>query len=155
MLLMMASLLFSMTTPLAPPDVGGTQGCPNERATDVLARVDLQGTPRTCGIVLSVLGLDIPLWGDDCHPFHFLYPAHQQCKGKRSEGTYCAYQQEVAVRGERCACVRRDPSSGSGFNQWVCDCSELANVGTISDDQTLPCRFGPTSAGATAAGGQL
>lgn len=145
MLTFLASLLFVVAAPFAPQSPGGFGECPNERACDVSARVVHGGSPQSCGVVLSVLGLSIPLWGDDCYPYRSLYPAHQHCHGKRGIGTYCTFEQNVSVLGERCACERISGGS-TGFSQWVCRCELIANAGTFSDDQTLPCPIQPRPA---------
>jgi hypothetical protein len=153
MLTLLASHLFVAAAPLAPQGPVGMGSCPNERACDVPVRVEHRGVPQSCGVVLSVLGLDTPLWGDDCYPYRFVYPAHQQCHGKRGIGTYCTFEQNVSVLGERCHCERTSGGSSTGFSQWVCRCVLIPNAGTVTDDQTLACPHEPKPADATRNGG--
>lgn len=153
MLLLLSTLLFSPVAALDSDGGVGASTCPNERACDVHAVFEEQGTPRTCGVGITLLGFDLSIGGDDCYPMRLVYPPHQECHGKRNVGTWCAFEQLLPVAVEHCECSRAG-LLGTGIALPDCVCTPAGTLGTVQDFDTRNCAQPPVTSAGTSAGGR-
>lgn len=145
-------MLLTCLTTMALLGIGtgrDAHGCPNEKATEVPARFEEQGTPRRCGLGISLLGLELSIGGEKCFPRRFRYPSHQVCNGEVSEGHYCKTEDDLDVTEEHCECSRL-ALLGTGFTLPECVCTPVVG-GTIEDFGTADCA--PTPWGGTSGSG--
>lgn len=112
--------------------------CADVRAAQVDARVDDIGTSTRCGIGISIFGIDLSLGGPDCFPRRVVTPARQTCNGDYNEGTWCGFEQTLAVTAEKCECSEIT-LLGTGFKFPSCDCELEGNLGTVEDFGTYNC----------------
>ncbi|MBI5363207.1 MAG: hypothetical protein HZA53_08510 [Planctomycetes bacterium] len=137
-------MLLSMLMLAAPTGLGdgqGVHGCPNERASEVDARFVEQGTARKCGLGITLFGLELSVGGEKCFPVRYHYPAHQVCNGEHGPGQFCAWEADLSVGEEHCACSRLGVL-GTGITLPECVCTEV-NGGTVEDFGTENCAIPP------------
>ncbi len=130
---------------------GDGHGCPNQKASEVDARFVEEGTPRKCGLGITLFGLERGIGGEECFPRRFRYPAHQVCNGERSEGHLCVTEDDMDVTEEHCDCSRL-AVLGTGLTLPECVCTSV-NGGTIEDFGTKDCAPPPWGGGGPVGGG--
>lgn len=113
-------------------------GCPDQRASDVAARIERSGPTERCGVGVVVLGLPLSIGGARCFRDEITYPAHQECQGAPGPGLRCATESTLPVTLRRCECQWLSVL-GTGLAVPKCSCSDAGNLGTLEDFQTLEC----------------
>lgn len=116
------------------------QSCPDQRASQVDARIVHFGDPQRCGVGVVILGLPISIGGARCYPHEVLYPAHQECLGAPSPGTQCVGEDTLTVELRACECQFLSVI-GTGLAVPKCSCRAAGNLGTIEDARTVPCHI--------------
>ena len=112
--------------------------CPDERASEVPARVEWGGEVERCGLGISIFGLPIQAFGPRCPDTKFFYPAHQECRGEKSTGSYCAFVGNIDVKRMRCECAEL-ALLGTGVTIPDCSCKDDGTAGHVEDAQTYSC----------------
>ncbi len=121
---------------------GGTGGqevkCPDVKASQVSTAVNDLGDVVTCGLGIKILGIGGGLFGPSCPDKKETTPAHQECKGEKSEGNKCVPDGELSVVLEDCECSSAT-LFGTGILIPSCDCTAVPTDGKVEDFKTALC----------------
>lgn len=143
---MLTLLACALILPLSAPTSARPQnGCPNEQASEVEAKVSEAGTVQKCGTGLMVFGATIGIGGERCPSQRFTYPAHQVCEHAELVGSSCEPDGNLPVTKELCRCDRLTiPFLEIGLSGPTCSCSDPLDAGHIEDSKTQLCVNGPS-----------
>jgi hypothetical protein len=113
--------------------------CPDERASEVDARIDEVNTSeRRCGLGLQIFGLSLSAFGPLCPTERIYYPAHQICQGAAATGSRCEFEKTLPVEYESCDCVTAT-ILGTGLALPDCKCESRGILGELEDFATRNC----------------
>ena len=130
-LLMILSLNF--------PTIALDDSCPDERASEVDARIDeVNSSDRRCGLGIQIFGLSLSAFGPLCPTERIYYPAHQTCQGAAAKGSRCEFEKTLPVEYESCDCVTAT-LFGTGLALPDCECESRGILGELEDFATRPC----------------
>jgi hypothetical protein len=130
-------LAILMTITLIP--LVADEPCPNERASEVDARIDeINTSERRCGLGLQIFGLSLSAFGPLCPTERIYYPAHQTCQGAAALGSRCEFEKTLPVEYESCDCVTAT-LLGTGLALPDCECDSRGILGELEDFATRNC----------------
>ena len=138
----MRSMLMLILVTIVPVGSAlGQDACPNRRATQVEARVRDFGPFRRCAVGIRLLGRDLGLLGGKCPRMRLITPAHQVCGGIYNPGTFCEYENVLAVQRLSCDCSFETVVAGPGVDLigGGCECQNDGTAGSVQDAQTSTC----------------
>ena len=113
--------------------------CPDQRASQVDAKVSYSGSAKTCGVGLVIFGVGGGIVGEKCYPLKITTPAHQECQGEPGEGTRCVPDGELEVKAEKCHCGGLVVPILQIGVPTTCVCSDAGSAGTVEDSETVLC----------------
>jgi len=140
---MKSMLMMVLVSVLSIDGVGRAQSiCPNQKATQVPARVQDYGPYRRCGLGVTVFGQTFGLAGKRCPKLRLITPAHQECRGAVNPGTLCIYEIQLSVRRQTCGCDFTSMIGTTGLDLVAgdCECRDDGNAGTVEDAMTATCQ---------------
>ena len=113
--------------------------CPDERATQVDARVDeVNPNDRRCGLGIQIFGLTLSAFGPECPTERIYYPAHQTCRGESAPDCRCEFEKAMPIEYESCDCVTAT-ILGTGLALPDCSCESRGILGELEDFATRTC----------------
>jgi len=128
-------MILSLTALSAHPD----DTCPDERASQVDARVDeVNASDRRCGLGIQLFGLSISAFGPLCPTERIYYPAHQTCRGEPAADCRCEFEKTMPIEYESCDCVTAT-ILGTGLALPDCECESRGILGELEDFATRTC----------------
>lgn len=113
--------------------------CPNEAATSVPPELLDSKQEVRCGVGVSILGLELSVFGPTCPVARFLVPAHGECLGAQVEDYRCVPVGVLNVSYERCEC--EDVTAiGTGLLLPSCKCTpQTLSAGFVIDWGSVAC----------------
>ena len=133
------TITLALLLSLSPSLLSRDDGCPDERATQVDARVsEVNPNGRRCGLGIQLFGLSLSAFGPECPTERIYYPAHQTCEGEPAPGSRCEFEKTMPIEYESCDCVTATVL-GTGLALPDCECSARGILGELEDFATRSC----------------
>ena len=133
------TLVLCVLASLVPFALSPDDACPNERASQVDARIDeVNPNDRRCGLGIQLFGLSLSAFGPECPTERIYYPAHQTCRGEAAPDCRCEFEKTMPIEYESCDCVTAT-ILGAGLALPDCSCESRGILGELEDFATRAC----------------